>query len=199
MKKELLISIIFIFASFFSSIHGQVSEELTDERDGKKYSTVQIGEQIWMSENLNFDSGEGCWTYDDKEENAAIYGRIYTWDAAQEACPSGWHLPSDKEWEDLIKYLGGPLKAGGKLKKKGEDLWKLPNIASNESGFSALPGGYRFDYGDYHNITKVASFWTSTISNGKKAYCRGLRNKSEGVKSSDDFVSAGRSVRCIKD
>ena len=197
MKKQLLI--IMLFATVSIHLNSQETNEITDQRDGKKYSTVTIGNQQWMSKNLNYDNGESSWLYGDNTENAKIYGRLYKWKDANKLCPTEWHLPSDEEWDELVIYLGGPLAAGEKLKMSGESLWKSPNIANNTSGFSALPGGRRFDYGDYKNITKIATFWTSTKSTGDKVYCKGLRNKTAAVKSSDDFIASGHSVRCIKD
>ncbi len=195
MKKIIIIALLML--SFDAVIDAQ-STTLNDDRDGKTYSTVIIGDKTWMAENLDFDAGEGCWAYDNDEENAKIYGRLYNWETATTACPSGWHLSTDEEWDKLVISLGGALAAGSKLKEKGTEHWQEPNIATNESGFSALPGG-KYVYGDFMNINKIAAFWTSSESTGDKAFCKGLRNKTETVKSSDSFGSEGRYVRCIKD
>ena len=195
--KNLIISISFILTTI-GGLHAQKTGQTTDSRDGKTYSTVIIGDQTWMAENLDYDAGEGSADYDDKPENSKIYGLLYVWEAAKTACPKGWHLPKDSEWDQLVMFLGGPLVAGAKLKEKGNAHWKEPNKATNESGFSSLPGGLRYDYGDYNYISKVASFWSSTESTGLSAIYKKLRNASESLVTTDDLLIAGHSVRCLK-
>ena len=78
----------------------------TDSRDGNTYKWIEIGNQIWMAENLNFHANSGCWVYDNNPENADTYGRLYNWETARNVCPDGWHLPSDNEWKELEVYLG---------------------------------------------------------------------------------------------
>ncbi len=114
----------------------------------KTYKTVKIGTQVWMSENLAYKPSTGnYWAYHDDNANVAKYGYLYDWETACKVCPSGWHLPSDEEWTTLIDYLGGEDVAGGKMKavgtiEAGTGLWYDPNDgATNESGFSGLPGG----------------------------------------------------------
>jgi len=142
----------------------------TDSRDGTQYKTVTIGSQTWMAENLNYDAGSGSWAYDNDSSNAAVYGRLYSWAAAREACPPGWRLPSDMEWHILVEHLGGPRVAGGKMKETGIAHWNSPNTgATNENGFSALPAGYRYD-GKYYGMGSSASFWSSTASGDGKCY-----------------------------
>jgi uncharacterized protein (TIGR02145 family) len=87
----------------------------TDPRDGQTYNIVQIGNQTWFAENLNYATGNS-WCYDNNDSNCNIYGRLYDWQTALTACPSGWHLPSDAEWTVLTDYLGGDTVAGLKMK-----------------------------------------------------------------------------------
>jgi hypothetical protein len=87
----------------------------TDTRDGKVYKTVKIGNQIWMAENLNYEA-EGSKCYDNNPANGQKYGRLYDWETAKKACPPGWHLPSDAEWQELVDFAGGKEIAGKKLK-----------------------------------------------------------------------------------
>jgi uncharacterized protein (TIGR02145 family) len=127
-----------------------------DERDGKKYKTIKIGDQIWMAENLAFKTKAGCWAYNDDENNANIYGYLYDWDTAKNVCPAGWHLPNDAEWTKLIDYLGGESVAYDKL--ISTIGWKSPNTgASNSSGFNAMPSGYHYS-GDGFMIDDVVWF-----------------------------------------
>jgi uncharacterized protein (TIGR02145 family) len=145
------------------------------------YATVQVGSQCWMKEN--FKLVVGGWCYENDPEYCEVYGRLYSWDwimnnaqssnsipsGVQGRCPDGWHLPSLGEWEILIDYLGGEEVAGGKLKETGTAHWENPNVgATNESGFTALPAGLRFDGGYpfgwlYSNLETTGYFWTTTI------------------------------------
>ena len=156
--------------------------------DGNTYQTVKIGNQWWIAENLNvthyqngdaipnvtdsaawwgLTSGAYC-NYNNDAANVAVYGRLYNWYAVHDSrniAPAGWHVPSDAEWQTLVDYLGGDPVAGGKMKEAGTTHWISPNTgATNESGFSGLPGGYRHTDGYYYDISYSASFWTFTES-----------------------------------
>jgi uncharacterized protein (TIGR02145 family) len=157
--------------------------------EGKTYNTVQIGAQCWFKENLNVgvrinESQDQIATngimekhcYDDLESNCDIFGGLYQWDemmqgsttpGVQGLCPSGWHIPTDIEWTTLTDYLGGDSVAGGRLKELGTTHWQYPNEgATNESGFSALPGGLRNNYyGSYSNLTELGYWWSSVEKN----------------------------------
>jgi uncharacterized protein (TIGR02145 family) len=111
-----------------------------------------------MAENLNYDAGIGSWIYNENSDLAVTYGRLYIWETACEVCPDGWRLPSDEEWTELTAYLGGDEVAGGKLKETGASHWEENEGATNESGFLALPGGGRFNYGDFDGIGITANF-----------------------------------------
>lgn len=185
-------------------------EPALDLRDGQTYQTVFIANQCWMKENMNFETGfSKC--YNDDDANCAIYGRLYNWQSALGVCPSGWHLPNNQEWGTLINYLGGVSVAGGKMKttgtlQAGTGLWNTPNTgATNESGFSALPGGYYIHWTtppNFNNINNSSSFWSSTMVEGIGMYTYKLYNSSAQVYSflkdyySEPFDSW--SVRCIR-
>lgn len=147
----------------------------TDARDGKIYKAVKIGSQIWMADNLNFKINNS-WFYKNRRKNGKIYGRLYTWEAALKACPPGWNIPTVDEWHELIEFLGSDKVAGGKMKtigtvEHGDGLWKSPNKGgTNESGFSALPGGYRFLDGSFDNLGMTSFFWSSTENDTNTAH-----------------------------
>jgi uncharacterized protein (TIGR02145 family) len=141
--------------------------------DGNVYQSICIGNQVWMTQNLNtskyrngdpiqlvtdvnqwggLSTGAYC-NYDNNSSNSNTYGRLYNWYALidqRNICPIGWHIPSKGEWETLINYLGGESVAGGKLKETGTSHWESPNEgATNESGFTALPAGSL--YSEWYN------------------------------------------------
>ena len=139
--------------------------------------------------------------------NYATYGALYNWTAAKTACPEGWHLPSDAEWMQLTDFLGGVYVAGGKLKETDTIHWKSPNVgATNETSFTALPGGIRLKttggggYTSFHGTGDIGYWWTSTEDSSNGAWYRILRN-SDGVvnRSSNLDRSNGFSVRCLRD
>ncbi len=191
--------------------------------DGNTYQTVKIGDQWWMAENLkvthcrngdaipnvtdnrgwgNYAIGAYC-NYDNYASNVATYGRLYNWDAvtdSRQIAPEGWHMPSDEEWQTLVDYLGGSSIAGGKMKETGTSHWISPNSgATNESGFSASPGGYRSNYGNYYYMGTYAYFWSSTKSYGTIALTWILHYDYSGVERSGFDKHWGFSVRCVRD
>ncbi|MBN2415483.1 fibrobacter succinogenes major paralogous domain-containing protein [bacterium] len=198
------------------------SDPVTDI-DGNVYPTVQIGDQIWMAENLkvtryrNGDAipeitdgstwisrtgGARC-SYDNSAVNASVYGYLYNWHAAVDPrgiAPEGWHVPGDAEWRELADYLGGSAKAGGKLKEKGTAHWNNPNnYATNETGFTGLPGGYRENNGEYVFLGSVAYFWTTTESNTLLSWYSKLYGTLSMLDHGFMFKYYGFSLRCVKD
>ena len=201
-------------------------EEITEpvaDIDGNIYNTVAIGSQVWIAENLkvthfrngdpipditddteweNNTTGAYC-NYNNNTTLADIYGRLYKWEAVDDSrniSPVGWHVASANEWRTLVDFLGGEEVAGGKMKQTGSS-WVSPNTgATNESGFSALPGGCRRHDGDYIWIGEIAKFWSSTHSYDDNAYSftlySGDSQISEGNGGTGGF---GFSVRCVKD
>jgi len=165
MKKQFLVFLFFAIASY-----GQervVIINTVDDRDGKKYKTVKIGNQTWTAENLNYDvKGSVC--YKNKPANCKKYGRLYDWEAAMKACPKGWHLPSNDEWNVLMKYVNPSCSdnndkcegAGTKLKAK--DGWNKGGNGEDTYGFSALPGGCGDSYGDFGYTGKNGYWWSAS-------------------------------------
>jgi len=195
-NKTFLFSIVILIVTMISQ--AQITDTLFDSRDGKKYIAVKIDTQIWMAENLNYNTNNS-WCYDDSSSNCDKYGRLYTWEAAKNACPAGWHLPSDTEWTTLTNYLGSEDVAGGKLKStKG---WNSPDSgATNSSGFTAIPGGYRDLYGTFYHIGFWGMWWSSTENYTAFAWFRYLGYDRSNV-FRDYFFNKnnGFSVRCLRD
>ena len=201
---------------------GYINETITDI-DGNVYKTVKIGTQVWMAENLkvthyrngdpilnitdntqwdSLTTGAYC-NYNNDPNNAITYGRLYNWYAVTDSrnlAPIGWRVPTDAEWQTLINYLGGDDVAGGKIKEAGTTHWSSPNTgATNESGFTALPGGYRYYYGYFLNLGDLANFWSSTESNSDDAWYRVLYFNNANVYRCNDSKRSGLSVRLVRD
>ena len=197
------------------------SNTVTDT-NGNVYQTVKIGDQWWMAENLKvthyrngdpipnvtdsvewigLTTGAYC-NYDNGTDNVATYGRLYNWyavDDSRNIAPEGWHVPTDADWQTLIDFLGGNDVAGGEMKDTTA-YWSQPNEgATNSSGFTALPGGYRYIYGNFISIGDDALFWSSTENNSNDAWYRGLYYTIPGVVHYYNPKHCGFSVRCVKD
>jgi uncharacterized protein (TIGR02145 family) len=171
-----------------------------DSRDNTTYKTIQIGSQIWMADNLDFETESGSWEYENSSINGSNYGRLYNWETAQQACPDGWHLPTNMEWITLITHLGGAGLAGGKLKETGTAHWKIPNsYATNESYFSAIPGGLRTPAEDFLNMGEKAYFWTSSSDDNTNAFFRKLDYDRASIAYGPKGKSSALSIRCVKD
>jgi uncharacterized protein (TIGR02145 family) len=167
----------------------------TDNRDGQKYRTVKIGGQVWMTENLNYKI-DNSWCYDNNESDYKKYGRLYTWDAAMAACPTGWRLPSADEWNKLITTVGGPSAAGRFL--KAVNGWNHHGDGVDHYGFSALPGGYRVAGGKFGGAGDYGNWWTASKFDNDNAYVRSIQCKSDNVGESRFNMSCGFSVRCVQ-
>jgi uncharacterized protein (TIGR02145 family) len=201
-----------------------VSRTTVTGNDGTIYRTVKIGDQWWMAENIketqyqngdeipnvisdsewaNLSSGAWC-IYADNDTLADTYGYLYNWFAANDnrnIAPEGWHIPSDEEWNTLIDYLGGDSVAGGKMKETGTTHWESPNTgATNESGFSALPGGSRRGpNGQFQHLCLLTRFWSSTEETSNNAWFRMLDNEYSRVIRQEYDKHYGFSIRCVKD
>ncbi len=194
--------------------------------DGNSYKTVTIGTQTWMAENLKttkYNDGTvipkisddsqwqnittGAWVYYfNDEDNNAKYGKLYNWYALSKTsngnknlCPTGWHVPSDIEWENLITFLGGKEVAGDKMKEVGVSSWRLPRTEStNRSLFSGLAGGGRSAGGNFSNLIVNGYWWSSTEIDNTNAWTRFL-DDDDGFADTNSFdKSYGLSIRCMK-
>jgi uncharacterized protein (TIGR02145 family) len=131
------------------------------------------------------------------------YGKLYNWYAVNDPrglAPEGWHVPTDEEWTTLTTYLGNQIMAGGKMKETGISHWQSPNTgATNESGFSALPGGYRNFNGTFSNIGNFGNWWSSLEGSTSTAWYRNLDYGYSSILRYECSKATGSSVRCIKD
>jgi uncharacterized protein (TIGR02145 family) len=189
--------------------------------DGNVYPAVQIGGQCWLAANLKttryndgttipnvtdntawtqLNSGAWC-NYENNSSYDATYGKLYNWYAAADPniCPQGWHVPTDAECTALTGYLGGEGVAGGKM--KGTTLWNAPNTgATNESGFSGLPGGSRlYNFGGFGALGSNSYWWSASEGGALGAWGRYLDGSSAGIFRFSYFKRDGFCVRCVRD
>jgi len=200
---------------------------IAKDQDSNSYSYVTIGTQVWMTHNLKARRYQNVnkigtttpatldltaevtpkyqWAYDGDETNVDTYGRLYTWYAATDSrkiCPAGWHVPTDEEWTELISMeaMGGEGVGGGKLKETGTIHWITPNTgATNETGFTALPGGYRDGDGTYYFVGTTGFWWNSTEEFSPLAYFWSMNFSNSGVVRINYIKQLGFSVRCLRD
>lgn len=207
-----------------SAVSGKVSVTVSSIKSNEVdflVTSVIIGNQEWMSRNLdvstyrngdaipectdnsqwdNLTTGAWCY-YSNNSDNGVIYGKLYNWFAVNDSrglAPSGWHIPTDAEFTTLTTYLNGESVAGGKMKETGTAHWTSPNTnATNESSFTALGAGYR--YNGYNRLGDVGAFWSSTSNDASTAWERQLVYSSGTASRVANIKTIGFSVRCIKD
>ena len=198
-------------------------EEISDI-EGNVYKTIKIGDHIWMAQNLSvtkYNDGEQIPLVIDKSDWANLstaayswydnievkYGVLYNWYAVNSGkiCPVGWRVSTDEDWTTLVNYLGGEAVAGSNLKETGIVHWTIPNTgATNSSGFTALPGGYKY-YGDYYNaitydaIQKYGYWWTSTSETSNSGVGHRLYYGYANIDKINIDKRVGASVRCVKE
>jgi uncharacterized protein (TIGR02145 family) len=196
---------------------------LSDINITGEMSVAKIGSQRWMSSNLNVSryrngdripqvtnpakwaaltTGAWCWHNNDSLAGT-VYGKIYNWYAVNDPrglAPAGWHIPTDAEWTTLINTLGGNLVAGGKMKETGLAHWSAPNTnATNSSGFTGLPGGNRYNNGQFLYFRIYGWGWSAnTDSSGLPLYYRLNYNDGTVFRGAADKRD-GFSIRCVKD
>ena len=173
---------------------------ICDARDGKIYRTVKIGAQTWMAENIRYKTASSI-CYGNTSSDCAKYGRYYTFGDAYNVCPSGWHLPSAKEFAVLLKSIGGESKAGGKLKSQND--WNVNNNKCNgtdDYGFAALPTGMMMNEYESFGKGRESYFWSETDERPNSIYVLKIHCDTEsatvGWTVEPDY---GIPVRCIKD
>jgi uncharacterized protein (TIGR02145 family) len=192
------------------------------DADGNVYRTVKIGEQVWMAENLRTTKFKGgssipivtngaswgglstsayCWYNNDMSSYADTLGAIYNGYAAltDSICPSGWHVPSNTEWAELIDFVGGSAVAGGKLKEAGTKTWNSPNTgATDEYNFTAVAGGARSFSGTFSLIGTDGDYWSSTPTSSSNYYIK-LNHDNTSTDNFSYDQKSGKSIRCVRD
>jgi len=171
--------------------------------DKQTYKTVKIGSQTWMAQNLNVETGNS-WCYGDDNSNCDTYGRLYDWETATTACPTGWKLPDTADWNRLVTSVGGLQAAGNKLKAANGWL-NMSNIQGNgtdDYGFSALPGGIRPSNSTYdQNLGYRGYWWTSSARDCESClpyYMREIGFNNGLLEQARMDGSNRLSVRCVK-
>jgi uncharacterized protein (TIGR02145 family) len=184
---------------------------------------VTIGTQTWMHKNLEvtkYQNGDpimniidgnqwinltqGAYSdYDNSTPNNNTYGHLYNWYAVTDSrklCPSGWHVSTNDDWQTLADYLGGLSLAGGKMKEPGTTHWQQPNSgATDQSGFSALPGGHRYVDGGFYNLKIAGYWWTSTEVSASNSNYALISTNGPGASLGSFPKVGGFSVRCVRD
>ena len=208
----------------YGSIMGITTIDTTiADADNNHYRIVQIGSQVWMAENLkttkyndgtsiplvtdatawtNLTTPGYCWYNNLPAFNKDTYGALYNWCAVNtdKLAPAGWHVPTDAEWTVLTDFLGGVAVAGGKMKEAGRAHWLSPNTgATNESGFTAVPAGGRYDEGSFGAVGASGHWWSSSEGTTSYAWVWSIDNYLSYVFRSSLSESYGFSVRCVRD
>jgi uncharacterized protein (TIGR02145 family) len=221
--KILSLIVIGLFLAFMIGCEEDDNNNTVTDIDGNIYTTVTIGTQVWTVENLavtKYNDGTAiplvtdesewsklttagyCWYNNEESTYKKPYGALYNWHAVNSGklCPKGWHVPSDAEWSTLSEYLKGDSIAGSKLKEADTTHWKNPNTGTtNESGFTALPGGGHYFNGKYGWLGRYGTYWTSTEGSSSSAWTRYVRYNSKALFRESYDKKTGYSVRCIKD
>ena len=218
----LIIGVMFLLSSSCKKDENSPTPLSITDIDGNVYHTVTIGTQVWMVENLKTtkyndgtpiplvkDSTEWrnlitpgfCWYANDAAIYKNTYGALYNWFTINtgKLAPTGWRIPTDADWTALTTFLGGDSVAGGKLKEAGTTHWQSPNAgASNETGFTAIPGGYRTSYGLYERNKEFGYWWSSSEIYSGYVWSRGMYNNYDNVFRGDVSKNDGFSIRCLR-
>jgi uncharacterized protein (TIGR02145 family) len=213
------------WVSFYSSYKAPTASPgpIGIDQNGMNFKTVQIGNQLWMAENLktnkyrngdpipmvsdvaawsNQTAGASCFYNNDSSQlNRGLLYNWYTTIDSRNVCPTGWHVPSDAEWTTLVNYLGGNSTAGTKLKEFQLNTWQGTSPGDNSSGFSGISVGIRSGGGQFSQQGMLTDWWTMTEISGTptKAYSYEVSNNGTNATRAQSFKSMGISIRCIHD
>jgi len=186
------------------------TDQFIDPRDNQVYDKAKIGDVWWMAENLNYQIADHSWCYDDLQNNCNIYGLLYDSDGANQACPNGWHLPTDLEWRTLEIALGmsqvqstdTDWRSEGNVgvRMKSTNLWSFPaGNGDNSSKMNILPGGFRDLDGTSLYLHEWARLWTSTKVSNTDSWIRFFADDKKGVYRDFRGHERAYSVRCVED
>jgi uncharacterized protein (TIGR02145 family) len=172
---------------------------------GKTYKTAKIGTQTWLAENLNYEA-EGSKCYKNNPDNCAKYGRLYNWETAKKICPEGWHLPSNAEWDKLLRFVDGDTgtkspyesKTAGKY-LKAKSGWNEDGNGTDNYGFSALPGGIGYSDGSFYYVGYGGGWWSASEYVSYFADYRRMHIYIDYVIWDNVNKSHLKSVRCLQD
>ena len=201
MKKwfVLFVSLFMICDSAFAASKSKKKNEFKDPRDKQTYRTVKIAGLEWLGDNLNYKTA-GSFCFKDEDDQCMVYGRLYTWNAAQKACPAGFRLPTHADFESLWTAAGADFNAGYLL--KADYGWSGETNGNDTLKFSAMPAGNRFDDETYGNIAKFAFFWSADDSSegvpAGSARVWYLTSKSMAFGYMSKPKNFGFSVRCVR-
>ncbi len=193
--------VLLLTALFFlnGNLSAQQKGTFVDKRDGNSYKWVKAGNQMWMVDNLRFATPNGSWAVHDDTANIKTYGRLYDWGTATKACPKGWHLPSDAEWNVLVKNLGGEDVAGEKFQQM--DTVKVPQdprSAMVSQGFSRLLSGVRHNDGAFDGFGVWGGCWSATPAGTDAANNWLFAKGSQSIRKSSSTKNSAYTVRCVK-
>ena len=221
MKKIVIISSLILIMFLFHSC--KKGDDKIKDGDGNVYSSVTIGTQIWLTENLkttSYNDGKAiplvtdsiawlnlstpgyCWYRNTESYFNFGYGALYNWYVIYtgKICPAGWHVPMDADWTTLVSFLGGDPNAAYKLKETGSVHWTVGTMGgTNESGFIALPAGFRDGIAQFNGVGASAFWWTSTVDADGTLWDRGIGSFDTNVRQYNPSKTIGISVRCLKD
>ncbi|MFO7656810.1 MAG: FISUMP domain-containing protein [Bacteroidales bacterium] len=178
----------------FNTLPVNQTGAITDSRDGKTYKTIQMGTQWWMAENLKYSS-VNSWFYQNDSITYSVYGKLYNYESAQNACPLGWHIPSNTEWKILEYNIGITDTASTSEWHGTNEAYKL--FLGGSMGFNIIFGG-QYTNGFYNSEATIAGFWTSTQTVTSNAWYRGFNIERGDIHHYSFSKDSRFSVRCIK-
>ena len=196
MMKNKTIILISLMTLTFSTEARQQTEYFIDPRDDKSYAIVAIGKFHWFADNLNWEIN-GSYCYENEDKNCETYGRLYKWEIALNACPQGWHLSTDYEWQALELAVGMEFQELAFRSNRGKDEGLKLKVGGS-IGFNAKYAGWRRKDGTYRAMGDNAAFWTSTDADLAHAWHRDINTGDEFVYRSRVYKPYAMSVRCVK-